>query len=158
MTTKNTDSKLAFVTLCSTLEAGLNALPDATLTVDAVTSPKADFVQPLAVYVAAEADLTDKDTVYRAAVQKTNTSRVTARVVVGKLRPYLKARLGPYNPQLLSDFGVKPNKVPQRKVAVKAAAAAKGVATRSKKKAAAAAATAPVPPTPPTNGNKPSGT
>jgi len=165
MATKNTDSKLAFVTQCSTMATGLDALPDTTLTVNNVTAPKAEWTQKLVVYVTAETDLTVKGTDYHQAVQTVNTTRVVAKDAVGELSKYLKARLGPTNPLLKSQFGVKPEKEPVRKVAVKAAAAAKGVATKSKKKAAAEAAvappaaTTPAAPAAPTNGGaKPNGT
>jgi hypothetical protein len=126
------DNKLEFLTLCQSLITGVQSLPDATLTIDGQTLTKAQILQPLTDYVAAEALVAPADAAYHAAVQKAHATEAAARAIVVNLKPYLKVRLGKSNPALKSQFGVTPAKAPQRTAATKAEAATKAKATRAK--------------------------
>ena len=132
MTTNRIDNKLAFVTLCQSLIAGVQSIPDATLTIDGQTLAKALVLEPLNDYVAAEALVAPAEAAYHAAVQKAHGAEAPARDMVANLKPYLKVRLGKANPALKSQFGVAPAKAPQRTAATKAEAATKAKATRAK--------------------------
>ena len=110
----------------------MQSLPDATLTIDGQTLTKAQVLQPLNDYVAAEALVAPADAAYHATVQKAHGAEVTARAMVVNLKPYLKVRLGKSNPALKSQFGVTPAKTPQRTAESKAEAATKAKATRAK--------------------------
>ena len=132
MTANRRDNILEFTTLCQSLIAGVQSIPDATLTIDGQTLPKAQVLQPLNEYVAAEALVAPAEAAYNAAVQKAHDAEVPAKAMVANLKPYLKVRLGKSNPALKSQFGVTPAKEPQRTAANKADAATKGKATRAK--------------------------
>ncbi|HEX8790170.1 MAG TPA: hypothetical protein VF765_04410 [Polyangiaceae bacterium] len=132
MTTNRLDNKLAFLTLCQSLIAGVQSIPDPTLTIDGQTLPKAQVLQPLTDYVAAEALVAPAEAAYHAAVQKAHDAEVPAKAMVANLKPYLKVRLGKSNPALKSQFGVTPAKTPQRTAESKAEAATKAKATRAK--------------------------
>ncbi len=132
MTANRRDNKLEFVSLCQSLIAGVQSIPDPTLTIDGQTLTKAQVLQPLTDYVAAEALVAPADAAYHAVVQKAHGAEAAARAMVANLKPYLKVRLGKSNPALKSQFGVTPTKEPQRTAATKAEAATKAKATRAK--------------------------
>ena len=142
MTTNRQDNKLGFLNLCQSLITGVQSLPDATLTIDGQTLTKAQVLQPLTDYVAAEALVAPADAAYHATVQKAHAAEAAARAIVVNLKPYLKVRLGKSNPALKSQFGVSPAKTPQRSAAPKAEAATKAKATRAKNHPAAPKPTA----------------
>ena len=142
MTGNRNDTKLQFLSLCQSLITGVQSIPDATLTIDGQTLTKAQILQPLTDYVAAEAQVAPADAAYHAAVQKAHTAEAVARAIVVNLKPYLKVRLGKSNPALKSQFGVTPAKAPQRTAATKAEAATKAKATRAKNRPAAPKPTA----------------
>jgi hypothetical protein len=132
MAANRNDTKLEFLSLCQSLITGEQSLPDATLTIDGQTLTKAQVLQPLTDYVAAEALVAPAEAAYHAAVQKAHATEAAARTMVVNLKPYLMVRLGKSNPALKSQFGVTPAKTPQRTAATKAEAATKAKATRAK--------------------------
>jgi hypothetical protein len=132
VTANRRDNKLEFVSLCQSLITGVQSLADATLTIDGQTLTKAQVLEPLTDYVAAEALVAPADAAYHAAVLKAHGTEAAARAMVANLKPYLKVRLGKSNPALKSQFGVSPAKTPQRTAATKAEAATKAKATRAK--------------------------
>jgi hypothetical protein len=152
MTTKDSSSNEAFLTLCNALIGGVGSLPDKSFLLGGGTVTKTEALSPLQDYVEADGEVKTANATRKAAVAKARTAKIPARAMVGNLKPYLKARLGKTNPLLESQFGIPAEKPPEVPVASKAAGAEKSKATRAAKKAAATAATQPATP-----GTKPAG-
>jgi hypothetical protein len=139
MVKKNTSAKEPFINECNALVTGVGALPDKTLLFDGDSVAKGNALQPLSDYVSAEEEVTTAEAAYRAAVAKAHAAKPAAQAMVGKLRSYLRSRLGQSNPALKTEFGVEPIQPRVTPIASRAAGAAKGKATKAAKKAALAA-------------------
>jgi hypothetical protein len=131
MTKNPMHSKTTFITLCGTLAAGIEALPDATFLVGGKTLTKAQITLPLTTYVDQATKTAAAKTAYDESLIAERASEEEARAVVDDVKPYLAGRFGAASPQLQQQFGLPPHKKPQKTVAAKAGAIAKGKATRT---------------------------
>jgi hypothetical protein len=131
MSSNNKSNKLSLISTCTALVQGVNALTDATFTLDGQTYTKAAVLAPLNACIAAIAATTTAHSNWTASVQAERTAVAAAVAMIAVLKPYLKVRLGKSNPSLKSEFGVAPAKPAKKPVAVKSAAIAKAKATRA---------------------------
>jgi hypothetical protein len=131
MTKNPMNTKTTFIALCGTLAAGIEALPDATFLVGGKTLTKAQITQPLTTYVDQATKTAAAKTAYDESLITERGSEQDARAMVDDLKPYLAGRFGAASPQLQQQFGLPPHKKPQKTVAAKAGAIAKGKATRT---------------------------
>lgn len=131
MTKNPMHSKTTFITLCGTLAAGIDALPDATFQVGGKTLTKAQITQPLTTYVDQATKTAAAKTAYDESLLAEREARQEAHAMVDDLKPYLQGRFGAESPQLQQQFGLPPHKKPQKTVAAKSQAIVKGKATRT---------------------------
>jgi hypothetical protein len=161
LTTNQSNTKAAFISICNALITGINALPDKTFLLGGQTYTKAQVVAPLQAVVDAAAQAAADEATWHASVQAEHDAEAAARVMVDALKPFLQGRLGKSSPLLRSQFGLAPVKVAEKTVAAKATGIAKSLATRAirgtrgskQKKALTAEAVPPV--TPPAAPTKP---
>jgi hypothetical protein len=151
-------TKEALVAVCNALITGITGLANADTIVSAGQSfTKAQLLAPLTAYVVLPNDTASAKAVYTKAVATEAAGKAAAlEMIQGIIQPYLQLRLGKDSPDL-ETYGLQPAKVATKPVATKAAAVAKGQATRKalgtkgknqKKAAKAQIAATPVSPTP----------
>jgi hypothetical protein len=166
MTANSKHTKGAFATFCTTLASGIQAMPDATFLLGMETLTKAQVVGPLQAYPAQVAKTAEAKTAYDESLLAEHALEAEARAMVDRVKPFLQGRFGKESPKLESQFGIAPQKKPQKTVATKAGAIAKSKATReirgtkgAKQTKALKAPAAPTPPAPaPTTPALPPGT
>lgn len=124
-------TELAYQTLMSGLQA--NFEPTFVFTLDGEQKATTDLLGVFATRIAAaEATKTAKNG-YHLAVDQERASDAEAKPLRAGLRTYFQAQLGKTSPKLRI-YGFEPRKIPVVTAEVKAAAQAKGRATREKKK------------------------
>ncbi len=158
MATNKKSTKLEFATQCSTLAAGVIALPDKTITLSEQPFTPAEVAAPLQAYVTAAAQSAMAKAAYTKALQTEKAAEQAARAMFTQVKPFLQARFGKSNPVLQTTYGIAPEKAPQKSVAAKSEAIAKATTARKanhtmgpkqKKAAKQAAAQAPASPSQP---------